>query len=120
MGEIAQQRKLAGEYHPDTDDEPVSRSRSNISGLNHDSDSARHASGSSMNFDTKKLAEWPSSARPNKKPALFNEELEADNEMVFDNANATAAPEAPKPLDQDSTVSRSFAPQQFEKKSVLE
>ena len=121
FAEIANQRKISGEYHPDTDDD-MERSRSNISGMNHDSDSARHASGSSMHLDTKKLAEWPVSARQDKKPALFKEELEQDGgeEMVFEGGNAGSAEKGPKPLDQDSQVSTAYSPSQIMKKAALE
>ena len=48
FAEVAVQHKLAGQDHSSTDDER-DRAPSNISGMNHDSDSARHASGNSMN-----------------------------------------------------------------------
>jgi len=128
--DIANQRRLT---IPSTNAEGVEedsfgdmsmRSRSNISGLNHESDSPRNARDTSaLGIDPKTPGAWPPSARRPGGVALFNEELEQDGSdmMVFEqrglNQNGTPSNSQKH---EDSRASPSNLPAKLEKKANLE
>lgn len=89
----------------------MDRSRSNISAMNHESQSPRNRATSALTGE-KQLAEWPASARNPNRAGLFNEELEQDGGdlMAFERStprNKSRQSALDKPKDQDSANSGS-------------
>ena len=115
--DIVNQQRLTGPSTNNNDDDldsmegSVGRSRSNISGLNHESDSPRAARATSALVHPKTPADWPPSTRKPGAP-LFNEELEQDGGdiMAFEKSTPKDQSGALAQKTRDSFISATYQP----------